>query len=139
MPIQSMLQLPSARYALTIEQRQRLEHAATALPAEQRPLFRQRIQQIIRTPMGRGITTDAVLGLAIRCATRELTEATVREPQTVTVAGSDSEPATPPAPSAQAARANKASGPMTPRQQQQRQFCPRRRGQKRALALQAAR
>jgi hypothetical protein len=66
--------LLSPRYALTLEQRQRVEHAATALPAAQRPLFRQRVQQIVRVPMGRGVTSDSVLGMAISAAVRELTE-----------------------------------------------------------------
>jgi hypothetical protein len=71
--IQSILQLPNSRYALSFAQRQRVEHAATTLPAEQRPLFRQRVQQIVRVPMGRGIATDAMVGLAIGAARRELT------------------------------------------------------------------
>jgi hypothetical protein len=74
MLIQSILQLPNSRYLLSFEQRQRVEHAASALPAEQLPLFRQRVQQITRTPMGRGIATDAAVGVAISAATRELTE-----------------------------------------------------------------
>ena len=63
--IQSILQLPNSRYALSFAQRQRVEHAATTLPAEQRPLFRQRVQQIV--------ATDAMVGLAIGAARRELT------------------------------------------------------------------
>jgi hypothetical protein len=70
-----MLQLPNSRYVLSFEQRQGVEHAATALPAEQRPLFRQRVQQIVRVPMGRGIATDAMVGLAIGAAMHELTTA----------------------------------------------------------------
>ena len=76
--IQSILQLPNSRYALSFAQRQRVEAAATALPAEQRPLFRQRVQQIVRTPMGRGIVTNAMVGVAISAATRELTEKAAR-------------------------------------------------------------
>jgi hypothetical protein len=72
------IHLPNARYVLSFEQKQRIEHAASALAVEQRPLFRQRVQQIVRTPMGRGIVTNAMVGVAISAATRELTEKAAR-------------------------------------------------------------
>jgi hypothetical protein len=74
MPIQSMLQLPNSRYALSFEQRQRVEGAAATLPAAQRPTFRQRVRQVLWRMPSRGVTSDAMIGVAISAAQRELSE-----------------------------------------------------------------
>ena len=70
MPIQHLL---SPRYALSFEQRQRIERVASSFPeATRRVLFRQRIAQLVRSPTSRGVVTDGALAIAIACATREL-------------------------------------------------------------------
>jgi hypothetical protein len=66
------LPLPYSRYSqFTAEQRQRIEAAANKLPAERRAAFRERVKQALRTPMGRGVVTDAGLGVALSIAARE--------------------------------------------------------------------
>jgi hypothetical protein len=67
--------LLNPKYALTLEQRQRIEDAAATLPAAQRPTFRQRVRQVLWRMPSRGVTSDAMVGVAISAAQHEQTEA----------------------------------------------------------------
>jgi hypothetical protein len=69
------LPLPHSRYShFTLQQQQRLELAANALPAELRADFRNRVHRYLRTPMGRGLVSDSGLAIAIGAAQREFAE-----------------------------------------------------------------
>jgi hypothetical protein len=67
--------LLNRRYMLSSEQRQRLEHAASVLPAAQRVLFHERVRQMLWRMPSRGQVTDAMVGVAISCVQHEQTEA----------------------------------------------------------------